>query len=204
MLRASTRPCGEHLVRLKMRTTRAAAKRAASEDTKVDNIQLDSGRNKRPALANISNAAGHRYGEASGVCKADHEGKVHVECDNENFVAAQRMAASNNAEDIAQCSGDTEPSKAGDSVGIASLERRTQKDLHISSEPLHPHAEQCRSTPASERQGWSASNMYHQIDANSNDPQMCSVYATDIYNHLRQAEVRSGIYYYMPWLSFNS
>ena len=175
-----------------MRTTRAAAKRAANEDTKVDSMQLDSGRNKRPALANISNAAGRRYGETSCSAKADHEGKVLVECDNDNCVAAQRMAASSNAEDIAQCSGDTEPSKAGYSVGIASLERRTQKDLHISSEPLHLQAEQSRSTPASERQGWSASNMYHQIDANSNDPQMCSVYATDIYNHLRQAEVDPG------------
>ena len=192
MLRASTRTCVEHLIRPKMRTTRAAAKRAANEDTKVDNTQLDSGRNKRPALANISNAAGRRYGETSGNAEADHEGKVHVDCDSNSFVAAQRMAASSNAEDIAQCSGDTEPSKAGDSVGIASLERRTQKDLHISSEPLHLQAEQCRSTPASERQGWSASNMYHQIDANSNDPQMCSVYATDIYNHLRQAEVDPG------------
>lgn len=42
-----------------------------------------------------------------------------------------------------------------------------------------------------EKTGWSNGGLsYQDIDNDHTDPQMCSMYATDIYVHLRMAEVR--------------
>lgn len=43
----------------------------------------------------------------------------------------------------------------------------------------------------SDTSGWSSGALsYEDIDNDHSDPQMCSMYATDIYVHLRMAEVR--------------
>jgi hypothetical protein len=42
---------------------------------------------------------------------------------------------------------------------------------------------------SSEASGWSNKLSFQDIDNDHSDPQMCSTYATDIYEHLRMAEV---------------
>lgn len=42
----------------------------------------------------------------------------------------------------------------------------------------------------SDKLGWSSNLNFQDIDNDHSDPQMCSMYATDIYVHLRMAEVR--------------
>ncbi|BBN03686.1 cyclin-A [Marchantia polymorpha subsp. ruderalis] len=64
---------------------------------------------------------------------------------------------------------------------IASLERKTLENLYISRNTKSLHHE---------FGGWPASQNYTDIDGDLGDPQMCSIYAIDIYQHLRMQEVK--------------
>lgn len=72
---------------------------------------------------------------------------------------------------------------------LASLERKTQHNLYISKD-TNPRAKQGYLFEESLNcEGWSSKN-YTDIDNDHKDPQMCSSYATDIYHHLRMAELK--------------
>ena len=43
---------------------------------------------------------------------------------------------------------------------------------------------------SSETSGWSSGLSFQDIDNDHSDPQMCSTYASDIYVHLRMAEIK--------------
>ena len=62
----------------------------------------------------------------------------------------------------------------------------------------------------SDKLGWSSNLNFQDIDNDHSDPQMCSMYATDIYVHLRMAEVRFLTSLHIPttwsqhlWASMN-
>ncbi|KAL3698828.1 hypothetical protein R1sor_012904 [Riccia sorocarpa] len=88
---------------------------------------------------------------------------------NSNFSAPQSAPGSKDA------------SVHSNAAVIASLERKTLQNLYISRNSKALHQEL----------GWgSNSHNYTDIDCDLTDPQMCSIYAIDIYEHLRMQEVK--------------
>ncbi|KAH7296597.1 hypothetical protein KP509_26G030100 [Ceratopteris richardii] len=71
---------------------------------------------------------------------------------------------------------------------VASLERKTQNSLYISKGCNSRARQGAIFEDYTEEGGWSTKN-YLDID-NHKDPQMCSAYATEIYDHFRMAELK--------------
>lgn len=87
----------------------------------------------------------------------------------------------------------TDGAPRGESEAIASLERRTLQNLRLSQEAKDRTKQGDlfggkRRTESRERS--SGGSRYEDIDNDHSDPQMCTTYATDIYAHLRMAEMK--------------
>lgn len=208
-----------------MRTTRAAAKRAAMDDG--GDGPEDNGPNKRQALANISNGApqrpssctksktgdestssrsktrgsgggrtrgGKRTSSRGCVVTTQSTSSVQTDTETASHVPTPEVNVEEQTEVMIldSCTGDCVALE--ESTGIASPERRTGQNLHISSKlpagPSVTSSDTRDATLESGRGGWTSSLGYSCIDNNPGDPQMCTVYAADIYQHLKHAEVR--------------
>eukprot|EP00897_Mesotaenium_endlicherianum_P010121 jgi/Mesen1/9137/ME000058S08628 len=200
-----------------MRTTRAAAKRAAMDD-KPGGTHQAGRRNKRPALANLSNqgniqsnatAASTKPQDAVGKGKAKVAAHAPVEkakaclSDDANSSRAKYSVESQESlegelrsgveaqtvlQEDPQCSGQKDVGQVR-SAEMASLQRRTERHLNISSEPVLAPRDDSVDCSEPERKGWSCSLGYIDIDTAHGDPQQCALYANDIYQHLRTTEL---------------
>eukprot|EP00270_Netrium_digitus_P007712 TRINITY_DN2265_c0_g1_i2.p1 TRINITY_DN2265_c0_g1~~TRINITY_DN2265_c0_g1_i2.p1 ORF type:complete len:470 (-),score=69.38 TRINITY_DN2265_c0_g1_i2:801-2210(-) len=210
-----------------MTTTRAASKRAAGDDSKGCGGAQEEGPNKRPALANLSNANSVDVRQSSaappglnsavhtalsrtrapsvtrpqgGASKKSPKSIPIVICDGgspdsednnspENVPNSERPTNGPRIEmDDVPGQGEDPLLAQTDAAAIASLERRTVKNLNISAEPSN-RLEGVRFSEDVESR-WPCALGYVDIDNNFVDPQMCSIYAAEIYNNLRIAELR--------------
>lgn len=180
----------------------------------------NAGPNKRQALADISNDMSHSHGGNSKRKTAGEEGKASISGagvrprsstgkSSENPAnlpsaskstpgsAAESLSAipfSKSVPDKSGLAASAGQASEGNAAVMASLERRTVNNLHISSASGSARdeclAESVSGSPEPPRQSWSCSLGYISIDNNPSDPQLCSDYVTDIYANLRAAELR--------------
>jgi len=107
---------------------------------------------------------------------------------DENAVPVERIVS---VSDLQQQQQQRKPVllQQASAAAIASLERRTVQNLYISKDEetdLEPEDDSC----SSEASGWSNKLSFQDIDHGQSDPQMCSMYAAEIYEHLRRAEIK--------------
>lgn len=205
-----------------MRTTRAAAKRAAADDDRAEFPAQGGGQSKRPALANLTNQGNtqiHANQQASRPQAKDDGPAKSGTASQPRTRAALRKSAGSSADigtervpNRRKNSVETEnpaqpPAGIPDTseshkhyhedaaAAVASLERRTVQNLRISSvradlnNPVAKGAaEKC--SPLLDRRGWSCEYGYVDIDAKSGDAQMCTAYASNIYEHLHRTETK--------------
>ncbi|KAH9545560.1 hypothetical protein CY35_12G054000 [Sphagnum magellanicum] len=183
-----------------VRRTRAAAKRSAMEEDATKSAAQAKKRavKKRPALVNLSNqqVASSRAAGNVGVPvkeQQQHGGKVAAKAvvvveGDENAVPVERIVSVSDLQQQQQ----RKPVvlQQASAAAIASLERRTVQNLYISKDEetdLEPEEDDSSSTESS---GWSNKLSFQDIDHGQSDPQMCSMYAAEIYEHLRRAEIK--------------
>ncbi|KAH9534307.1 hypothetical protein CY35_18G101000 [Sphagnum magellanicum] len=178
-----------------VRRTRAAAKRAAmDESAKPAGVLSHSKKRavqpakKRPALTNISNQSNVTTAAPSRVSKESTKSAP-------VFATADENAAPDRPDVAARVKAEKVPSDSAlqaSSAAISSLNRRTMQNLYISAEEADQARSDCLAEDpvSSEASGWSNKLSFQDIDNDHSDPQMCSTYATDIYEHLRMAEIK--------------
>ncbi|XP_024380949.1 cyclin-A1-4 [Physcomitrium patens] len=190
-----------------VRQTRAAAKRSAMEDnpvklgTNAAHPKKRSGMQpvrKRPALSNISNQQNGAPFDRTvpGIpCMKPVDLKSSVTArGNDNMCSgnhAQMCAISKQEDAIADCESESAPRT--NSEAIASLERRTIQNLYISQEAKDrvKQGDLFGDKNCLQQSEWSRGALrYTDIDNDHFEPQMCTTYAADIYEHLRVAEVK--------------
>lgn len=183
-----------------VRQTRAAAKRSAMEETSSkpggSNTALHPRKRpvqpvrKRAALSNISNQQNtHRPVAATAIAIPDI-----VELKASQIIThGDENAYPGNLLGAPGCKQVLESQPRSSSEAIASLERRTVQNLYISKEAKDrvKQGDLFSDRSPLEKSGWSNGGLsYQDIDNDHSDPQMCSMYATDIYVHLRMAEIK--------------
>lgn len=189
-----------------VRQTRAASKRSAMEETssKPGSSGLHAKKRavqpvrKRAALSDISN---QRNGAISARPVAGIPDVKPVYLKPAQLTQGDENAHPGNhahLHDQCKASGAVleslpEPAPRSNSEAIASLERRTVQNLYISKEAKDrvKQGDLFCNRGTSDTSGWSSGALsYEDIDNDHSDPQMCSMYATDIYVHLRMAEIK--------------
>lgn len=188
-----------------VRQTRAAAKRSAMEETssKPGSSGLHPKKRavqpvrKRAALSNISNQQSVAPSARAVAGLPDVKPMVLkptlITHGDENAYPENHAQPCGNGQPLeAGLDSQPEPITRISAEAIASLERRTEQNLYISQEAKDRlkqgdlFSERC----SSETSGWSSGLSFQDIDNDHSDPQMCSTYASDIYVHLRMAEIK--------------
>jgi len=187
-----------------MRRTRAAAKRSAMEETSSRSTVLHPKKRavqpvrKRTALANVTNQVNPpantrlvALSESKSIILKPilaFEGDENQSFENPGLCGDDVKEEESGLESQEQ---EPEPVLRSSSAVIASLERRTVQKLCISNEAKDrvKQGGLFNDSP-SDKLGWSSNLNFQDIDNDHSDPQMCSMYATDIYVHLRMAEIK--------------
>jgi len=157
---------------------------------------------KRPALANLSNQqiAVSRNALGGGVGAKEQQQQselklaakvetVVAEPGNENAVIVERVVVADFSQQQQQ-QQNRPPLQEASAAAIASLERRTVQNLYISKDEETDLELEDDDYSSSEASGWSCKLSFQDIDHGQTDPQMCSMYAAEIYEHLRMAEIK--------------
>ncbi|XP_024396701.1 cyclin-A1-4 isoform X1 [Physcomitrium patens] len=190
-----------------VRQTRAAAKRSAMEETasKPGSSAVYPRKRagmqpvrKRAALSNITNQQSvvQCVGPGNGTVDVRVVGlKADQECrgDKNAHPGIPAQGAGEGKGQGASLDCEAECGPRSNSEAVASLERRTVQNLHISQEAKDrvKQGDLFSDKSCSETSEWSSGELcYEDIDNDHCDPQMCSSYATDIYEHLRMAEMK--------------
>ncbi|EFJ26371.1 hypothetical protein SELMODRAFT_412891 [Selaginella moellendorffii] len=184
---------------------RLASKRAALDDGRAWSsggsssssavTALSQGK-KRAALSSLSNSANVPAMRATVTPKSQivvtkpksrglHEKKASKKVSKPVVKAVAIESVPDKSDSVAEVGVENleSPAVKADPQAVLSLERKTVQSLYISREPKETELQQ----------GVASSNSIDalkDIDAGIKDPQMCGLYATDIYQHLRMAELK--------------
>eukprot|EP00271_Cylindrocystis_brebissonii_P022274 TRINITY_DN8512_c0_g2_i1.p1 TRINITY_DN8512_c0_g2~~TRINITY_DN8512_c0_g2_i1.p1 ORF type:complete len:430 (+),score=53.89 TRINITY_DN8512_c0_g2_i1:283-1572(+) len=176
-----------------MRMTRAASKRAVNDEVVPGGPH--EGRHKRQALADITNdiRLTNPSAKPTGtthsteiVSALESSSQITVsgcatEPSSKALSTSANVASTGSHVSLASNSRSQALSKAGSKDGKSSLETAATKGFSASK---------VASGAESSRKSWATTLAYTCIDSNPTDPQMCTAYAADIYQHLRNAESR--------------
>ncbi|EFJ26373.1 hypothetical protein SELMODRAFT_412894 [Selaginella moellendorffii] len=150
-----------------------ASKRSAMDDDARLAAAPSTQAKKRPALASLSNscnvpvvrpamaaAAAQIVGKAKALCAGDENAPSLMHREAQQLLQIDETFES--------------PAAKANPAAVASLERKTVQSLYISSS----------------RSSETLLKSFKDIDLENKDPQMCGVYATEIYHHLRIRELK--------------
>ncbi|GAQ82463.1 G2/Mitotic-specific cyclin A [Klebsormidium nitens] len=192
----------ERLPRVRTRSTSIAIEGEENTATgkrlrvKAEALSTRGAIKKRPALADVTNALSQRP-QTRGISKVRKEvtaeQPVLLNRDVHLREPAREPVGTGPAYELPSIERGEGLSQFSATV-VAALERSTKQSLVISSGGAG--SVKCRPRSRDEevdpckRLGWSQTILYKDIDAEVKDPQMCAAYVTDIYEHLREAELK--------------